>query len=235
MTPALAIFVKTPGLSAVKTRLAATLGSSETIRFYTLAAAATADVARACEPVLVPYWAVAENRPQTRTTWQGFAHVWQGEGDLGARLHHVYAELQMRHGQVLLIGADSPQLTPVLVKHALAALDVENHPFALGAATDGGFWLFGGRQPIPRTVWLGVGYSKADTAIQLRSALAASGGIAMLPELTDVDDEADLPRLVGSLDALSDPLPAQRELASWLHAALDRLALINRKQVSGTI
>lgn len=221
MTPALAIFVKTPGLSPVKTRLAATLGSSAAVRFYMLAAAATADVARCCEPALIPYWAVAETGPETHTTWQGFAQVGQGEGDLGARLHHVYAQLQQRHGAVLLIGADSPQLTPVLLKHALSALDVENQPFAIGGASDGGFWLFGGRQPIPRSVWLGVGYSKADTATQLRSALAAFGGIATLPELTDVDDAADLPQLVESLGALSDPLPAQRELAAWLHTALD--------------
>jgi rSAM/selenodomain-associated transferase 1 len=232
MTPALAIFVKTPGLSLVKTRLATTIGSSEAIRFYMLAAAATADVARACEPTIVPYWAVAENSPQAHTTWLGFAQVWQGEGDLGARLHHVYAQLQQRHGAVLLVGGDAPQLTPALLRQALAALDDANQPFALGNATDGGFWLFGGRQPIPRSVWSGVRYSQADTVIQLRGALAAFGGIATLPELTDVDDAADLQQLAEALSALSDPLPAQRELSAWVRAMLDRLASVNRKQVN---
>ncbi len=223
MTPALAIFVKTPGLSPVKTRLATTIGSSEAIRFHMLAAAATAEVARSCEPTIVPYWAVAENSPQTYTTWQGFAQVWQGKGDLGGRLHHVYAQLQQRHGAVLMIGADSPQLTPLLLKHSLAALDDATQPFALGNATDGGFWLFGGRQSIPRSVWNGVRYSQADTVIQLRGALAAFGGIATLPELTDVDDAADLRQLASALSALPDPLPAQAELSSWVRAMLDRL------------
>jgi rSAM/selenodomain-associated transferase 1 len=223
MTPALAIFVKTPGLSPVKTRLATRIGSSEAIRFYMLAAAATAAVVRSCELVLTAYWAVAETAPHARTTWQGFNQVGQGEGDLGARLHCVYSELQQRHGTVLLIGADSPQLTPSLLKHALAALDDPNQPFAIGRATDGGFWLFGGRQPIPRSVWDGVRYSQADTVIQLRGALAAFGGIATLPELTDVDDAADLPQLAAALSALHDPLPAQAELSSWVRAMLDRL------------
>ena len=181
MTPALAIFVKTPALSPVKTRLAVTLGTSDAIRFYLLAAAATAAAARSCCPALTPYWAVAETGPETRTTWQGFAQVWQGEGSLGARLHHGYEAVQARHGRVLLVGADAPQLTPVLLKLALAALDDPDQPFAMGDAGDGGFWLLGGREPIPRDAWLGVRYSQTDTAVQLRGALAAFGGIATCP------------------------------------------------------
>ncbi|MEP6510090.1 MAG: TIGR04282 family arsenosugar biosynthesis glycosyltransferase [Dokdonella sp.] len=224
MTSALAIFVKTPALSPVKTRLAATLGSAEATRFYMLAAAATAAVVRACQPALIPYWAVAETRSQTDTTWQGFAHLWQGEGDLGARMHHVYAELLAQHDRVLLIGADSPQLTPILLKRAVTALEDENAPFVLGDAADGGFWLFGGRLPIPRRVWIGVRYSQADTSAQLRSALAAFGGVATLPELTDVDHGTDLAHLLEALGALSNLLPEQRELAAWLQIALDHLA-----------
>ena len=232
MTPALAIFVKTPGLSPVKTRLAATLGPSAAVQFYMLAAAATADVARCCQPALVPYWAVAENRPETRKAWPGFAQVEQGEGDLGARLHHVYAQLQRRHGAVVVIGADSPQLTPALLKNALAALDEANQPFAIGDATDGGFWLFGGRRPIPNSVWADVRYSQPDTVTQLRGALAAFGAIATLPELTDVDDAADLPKLAAALSALPDPLPAQSELSSWVRTMLERLASADRRKVS---
>ena len=48
------------------------------------------------------------------------------------------------------------------------------------------------------------------------------GNIAVLPILTDVDDAADLPALVQALDALPDPLPAQRALRDWLHGASGR-------------
>ena len=216
MVPALAIFVKTPGLSPVKTRLAAVIGVDHAIRFHTLAAMATADVVRSCEPDLVPYWAVAEASEEIGVAWPGFAQVAQGDGDLGARLHHVYGALQRRHGGVLLIGADTPQLTPELLRHAVETLNDNKYPFVLGPAIDGGFWLFGGRQPVSLSVWNAVQYSGSGTAGELRDALEAHGAIATLPELRDVDDVEDMRSLAESLRALRDPLPAQRELAAWV-------------------
>lgn len=220
MKPALAIFVKTPPFSPVKTRLAATLGAADALKFYTLACAATAAVVADC-PSLTPYWAVAEAHPEAHAAWPDFAQIWQGGGDLGARLAHVYTELQARHGQALLIGADAPQLTATLLECAIATLNDATHPIALGPATDGGFWLFGGSQPIPQSVWTDVRYSQRDTSAQLCTALATSAPLTILPELADVDVEADLPALVESLDALSNAVSTQRELAAWLHAVLD--------------
>ena len=222
MKPALAIFVKTPGFSPVKTRLAVALGTVAATQFHQLAAAATAAVVRVSQPHLTPYWAVAEVDPAAGAAWSGFAQLWQGEGDLGERLHRVYAQLQARHGRALLIGADAPQLTPAVLRGALAVLDDADTPFVLGEAADGGFWLVGGRAPIARSVWLGVSYSQTDTATQLRATLTPFGNIAVLPILTDVDDAADLPALVQALDALPDPLPAQRALRDWLHGASGR-------------
>lgn len=222
MTPALAIFVKTPGLSPVKTRLATTLGRIDATRFHTLAAAATAAVASQCLDALTPYWAVAETGAQTHMAWPGFAHVWQGNGELGTRLHHVYTQLQAHHGKVVLIGADAPQLTATLLENALVQLHENAGSFVLGEATDGGFWLFGGQQPLPRHVWLDVHYSQTDTASQLRQALTGLGTIAPVPALRDVDNAEDLPALAESINALSRPLPAQRELGQWLQDVLDQ-------------
>jgi len=225
MTAALAIFVKTPGLSPVKTRLAAALGTVEATGFYRLAAAATAEVVRSCQPALTPYWAVAEAGPVAAAAWRGFARLEQGEGDLGERLDHVYAVLQARHGRALLIGADAPQLTPAMLRAALAALDDPDTPFVLGGASDGGFWLFGGRVPIPKSVWCTVRYSQACTASELRTMLAAHGDVANVPMLTDVDSAASLPALSHALATLTDPLPAQRALQDWLHTTFDRTLL----------
>lgn len=220
MTAAVAIFVKTPGLSPVKTRLAATIGVAQATQFYRLAAAATVAVVRRCQPALVPFWAVAEAGPKASVAWPELAQIWQGEGALGARLDRVYAELQARHGRVLLIGADAPQLTPALLNDALAALDAD--PFVLGHAADGGFWLFGGRKPIVPAVWLGVRYSQADTAAQLRAALAARGQVGAVSTLTDVDTAMDLPALVRALTTLPEPLPEQRALQHWLQTIPQR-------------
>ncbi len=218
MTAALAIFVKTAGLSPVKTRLAAGIGAHAAQRFHQLAAAATAEVARACEPWLKPHWAIAEADPAAAAAWPDFASLHQGQGDLGERLHTVYARLQARHGRALLIGADAPQLTVASLRHALIALDDPNTPYVIGAATDGGFWLFGGRVSIAHEVWCGVRYSRPDTAMQLQAALQPLGTIATLPALTDVDEAADLDALEKALAALPTRVPAQDELLRWMAA-----------------
>jgi glycosyltransferase A (GT-A) superfamily protein (DUF2064 family) len=224
MTTALAIFVKTPGHSPVKTRLATVIGTENAVAFHRLAAQAVAEVACAVrdqDAGFRPYWAIAERDALGDPAWQDLPGIWQGEGTLGQRLDHVYGNLRTQHARVLLVGADVPQLTPALLREATAALTDPAAPFVMGEAGDGGFWLFGGRMPIARGTWCGVVYSRADTAAQLRAALASCGGIASLPALVDVDDAADLDPVAGALATLPAPLPAQRTLSQWL-ASLQR-------------
>lgn len=216
---ALAVFVKTPGHSPIKTRLAEAIGSDNAVAFHRLAARVVMDVAHATHDGkrdLQPYWAVAEHDALNEACWSDAPTLWQGDGGLGARLHRVYATLQTRHDRVLLVGADAPQITPALLGVALAALDDPATPFVLGRAEDGGFWLFGGRVPIAESVWHGVRYSCADTAKQLRDGLAPCGGIAILTRLNDVDHAADLEGLAAALAALPEQQPAQQALARWL-------------------
>lgn len=232
MTTALAIFVKTPGHSPVKTRLAAGIGEHQAMAFHRLAARAVAEVAcavRARHAAFHVYWAVAEHAALEDASWRDLPRCWQGEGSLGGRLHRVYSDLLARHERVLLVGADAPQLTVDLLRCAVAALDRPATPFALGEADDGGFWLFGGCRPVPAQVWNSVGYSQSDTTVQLRAALQAHGDIAALPSLADVDQAADLAALVEALARLPDPLPTQRELMRWL-IALDRAETQNRAE-----
>lgn len=224
VTAALAVFVKTPGLSPVKTRLAATLGVQAAIDFHQRAARATAEVAQLCEPSLTTYWAIAEAGPVAAAAWPGFAAMHQGEGALGERLHTVYSQLLARHGRVLLIGADAPQLTVERLLAAVEVLDDDASPFVIGGASDGGFWLFGGRAPIPREVWTGVTYSQANTAADLCQRLSVHGAAAQVGSLTDVDSAADLSTLSDALTQLPQPTPAQRALLDWLMAVTARSA-----------
>lgn len=222
---AVAIFVKTPGLSPVKTRLARGIGSAHATEFHSRAAAAVGAVARAAAPDLAPYWAVAEQDALAHPAWSAFATLWQGDGDLGTRLDRVYSELLERHGSVLLIGADAPQVTPALLRHAARTVRDAEPPYAIGPATDGGFWLFGGRAPVPPDVWRSVAYSRANTGAQLAEALRRFGSISLLPALADTDEAADLPALTSALRCLRDPLPEQATLAAWLRTVRHAPAL----------
>ncbi len=210
---ALAIFVKTPGLSPIKTRLAAGIGASAAAEFYALAVRAVAEIAAASR--LAAYWAVAEAEGLDDPRWSGFPTIRQEEGrlaklGLGARLDRVFTTLQARHGSVLLIGADSPQTTPALLRLAAARCA----PFVMGRAMDGGFWLFGGDRPIASAVWRSVPYSAPDTADRLLERLACP--VSFVKPQMDVDEGADLAGLRIALEALDKPLPAQTALLEWL-------------------
>jgi len=216
VTTGLAIFVKTPGLSPVKTRLGAEIGRDEAVTFHRMAAAAVAGVARAAGPALAPAWAVAEAEALGHPAWSGLPTIGQGEGGLGERMGRVYAALLARHGSVLLVGADSPQMSPALLRQAARAVTAGSAPYTIGPSEDGGFWLFGGRAAVPDRIWTGVEYSRHDTAGRFVAALAAEGVATSLPRLFDADTARELAAVREALGSLPDLVPEQVELLRWL-------------------
>jgi len=216
VSTALAIFVKTPGTSPVKTRLAQTLGREQAERFHVLAAQAVAAVACTAGPDILPYWAVAESAALGHRLWTQFPAIWQGTGGLGERMDRVFSRLQRRHGKVLLLGADTPQIDTAILHAACRALEDPATPHVIGPASDGGFWLFGARCPVPSDIWHAPPYSSSQTARIFEDRLSTLGGIAHLSMKTDLDHAEDLPALVCELDALPAPLPAQQALRAWL-------------------
>lgn len=213
---AVAIFVKTPGLSPVKTRLAETVGSEFATALYLASAASVVEAAR--EAAIGPvYWASAEPGSLAEKHWTDLPLVEQGEGGLGARMHRVLDVLVDRHGSALLLGADAPQLDPALLRRAEAWLASEFRARVVGPARDGGFWTFGANHAIELKRWTGVTYSRPDTLMHFRSSVGADAEWLELPILSDLDTIEDLERVAGELRGLPDPLPAQRAL-------IDRLA-----------
>src|SRR5262249_30637846 len=102
---------------------------------------------------------------------------------LDERLAGAFAGVR---GPALLIGMDTPQLTP-----GLLAVDWEIADAWFGPAADGGFWVLGLRAPDAALV-RGVPMSTADTGAVQRVGLHAAGlRVAELPLLRDVDTAAD--------------------------------------------
>lgn len=218
---AVAAFVKTPGHSPLKTRLAADRGARFAEEFHRRASAAVAAVMRNAatrDARLRPRWAVAESAAMDDALWQDLPRMRQGDGDLGARLAHVYSKLLASHRGVILIGADTPQLRADDLVDAADALDA--HPFVVAPSADGGFWLFGGARPLPRETWTQTPWSRPDTCARLVEALAPHGHYATLRTLRDVDCSDDLPALREALAWLPAPLPEQTRLAEWLRTTL---------------
>lgn len=214
---AIAIFVKTPGLSPVKTRLAASLGTERAEALYRHCAATVAEVAaRASEHV---YWAIAEPADQAAEHWPDLAHLEQGTGGLGQRMHHVLTTLLERHGAGLLLGADAPQIDATVLASACARLSCDSPLRVCGPARDGGFWTFGANHVPPLERWTRVAYSRTDTLQSFRASVGDDIKWVSLPKLTDLDTANDMARLAAELAALPSPLPRQKELVTWLKAS----------------
>ena len=212
---AIAIFVKTPGLSPVKTRLAADWGSANAQRWHQLAAACVAASARQADigPV---YWAVAEPEALGHSLWAGLPALQQGSGGLGQRMHSILDWLVEQHGSGLLLGADAPQWNPDWLRQAATWLHNDQDRLCIGPAHDGGFWAFGANRPLAGASWTSVAYSQPDTARQFREVMSAYGEWLTLPTLTDLDQLGDLRNVLQELVSLGAQHAAHRLLMQWL-------------------
>lgn len=225
-TTAVAVFVKTPGITPLKTRLAGTIGKESALAFYALCLETiqkTLSPFRQSTPALMyPYWAVAERQGLGDHRWHAFHRIWQGDGDLGERLHHVYSTLLSVHKHVILIGADAPQLSQDLMLQAHHILRSKSR-FVIGPARDGGFYLFGGSVVLPKEVWISVTYSQPSTCDALVARIKNYGEVAYLPILSDADVYEDLPLLAQELQHMQHP--ARGEMLDWIKAILHKEVL----------
>jgi rSAM/selenodomain-associated transferase 1 len=214
---ALVVLVKTPGLNPVKTRLAIGLGKEKAEEFYLLSVRAVESILKETERKKVGFslfWAVAEPEGVEDPLWQSFQTIFQGEGGFGERLHHVYSSLLKKYQSVIIIGADSPQLSSSYLEKAAAILKEEER-FVIGPALDGGFYLFGGNIPIPKQVWTETSYSQDTTLAQLREKLRADEKVVLLEKTQDVDNLEDLIALRDRFP--SSCTPEQKRLRDWIN------------------
>jgi uncharacterized protein len=119
---------------------------------------------------------------------RGFEVVQQRGDGLGERLGHALAEAG---GPALVVGMDTPQLSPALLARAAGALRRPRTDAVLGPALDGGYWTIGLRDPDP-AVFEGVPMSSDRTHAAQRRRLAGLGlRVATLPPMRDVDTIED--------------------------------------------
>ncbi|MFC9927801.1 DUF2064 domain-containing protein [Streptomyces sp. NPDC127190] len=113
----------------------------------------------------------------------GFEVLPQCPGGLDARLADAFAHCT---GPALLIGMDTPQVTPELLSVDFAGCDAY-----FGPAEDGGFWALGLAVPDPALL-RGVPMSSPVTGAVQRERLVGAGlRVRDLPRLRDVDTAAD--------------------------------------------
>ncbi|MEO6467776.1 MAG: TIGR04282 family arsenosugar biosynthesis glycosyltransferase [Acidimicrobiia bacterium] len=175
------VLAKAPVPGRVKTRLcppcspeqAATLAEAAIVD--TLAAAVATPGVR---PVLVLDGVPGAWVPN------GIEIVPQVEGELGTRLAGAFAAVD---GPAVLVGMDTPQVTPAVLRGAVEALLRPGTDAVLGHTVDGGWWIIGFRSPQP-SAFIDVPMSTAETgALQAKQLGDLGLSVVTLATETDVD------------------------------------------------
>jgi uncharacterized protein len=223
MSGSIAIFVKTPAHSPLKTRLASSIGSRAATEWYKAACLAVKSVIKQVQPLtrISAYWAVAEETALRNGIWKDFPALAQGEGSLGERMGRVHRMLVRQHGFGILIGADAPQLSVDDFQKAAAFLHHTSARLVIGPASDGGFWCVGANRRIDMTIWTSVEYSQADTCEKFLAQLSDFECMT-LRQLTDVDTENDLLTCQHELSALKKKTSEQESMLQLIHKQLSK-------------
>jgi uncharacterized protein len=117
--------------------------------------------------------------------------VQRGDG-LGERLSAAFADTALLHPDqpALLVGTDTPQLTPALIEALAGGLDRADA--VLAPAADGGWWGLALRDPAHATVLRTASMSTSDTGRLTAAALRDLGlRVVRGPLLRDVDTVSD--------------------------------------------
>ncbi|WP_030450911.1 TIGR04282 family arsenosugar biosynthesis glycosyltransferase [Herbidospora cretacea] len=184
----LLVIAKEPVPGRVKTRLTPPFTPGEAAA---LAEAALADTLTAALATPADRHVLVLDGSPGPWTPPGFEIRPQCGGGLDERLAAAFAACDE---PALLIGMDTPQVTPDLLE---PALDFGRHDAWFGPADDGGFWALGLADPDPALL-LGVPMSVAETgAVQLARLRDKGLRVGGLPALRDVDTAADARAVAG--------------------------------------
>jgi glycosyltransferase A (GT-A) superfamily protein (DUF2064 family) len=120
----------------------------------------------------------------------GWYTVKQRGGGLGERVAHGFADTALPGIATLLIGTDTPQITPPLLVSVYAGLAAADA--VLAPAEDGGWWALALRDPYQALVLRDVPMSTSDAAERTALALRDRGlRVRVGPALRGVETAAD--------------------------------------------
>lgn len=184
----LIIFIKNPELGKVKTRLAATVGDEMALKIYGALLEHTRNIALALRVNRHLYYSQFID-PNDSWNANYFHKYLQSSGDLGQKMAQAFKSILNTHSKAIIIGSDCASLSPEIIDEAFVQLD--NHDFVIGPATDGGYYLLGMKQ-LFLPVFEEVAWSTDQVfATTIERITAVNASYYLLPELSDIDYEED--------------------------------------------
>jgi uncharacterized protein len=212
------IFVKAPVPGKCKTRLCPPLSEHEATSLYR---AFCEDVLAMAQKTAKDVRIVYDSSPDYPTphwTTPHYLFILQNGNDLGERLQNAFNQLfSAGYLRVVIIGSDTPTLSPDIIKEAFELLNLNEAVF--GPAADGGYYLVGLSKPNPH-LFQNIPWSTGQVmAVTQRRLGELKIPADYLPVQSDVDTEEDLVHLMDELK--SSPLtlaPATRFTLSKLES-----------------
>ncbi len=188
MKTALIIFTRNPELGQCKTRLAKTVGDQSALDIYKYLLQHTANVSKHVNADRYVFYSVDSNQDDIWSTTHFIKRLQKGN-DLGERMHNAFDELlNSGYKKVIIIGSDLLDLNTEIVEHAIKTLD--DNDVVLGPAEDGGYYLLGLKELLPKLfknkAW-GTETVRKDTLEDLRNKT-----VSLLQPLNDIDTFDDM-------------------------------------------
>lgn len=213
----LAVFLRPPTESSVKTRLRPILGDEGVTMLYQ---AFLEDTMRLCGRVreagriAIALWVDgAEDRWISRWADELDAEAHrQPEGDLGVRLGAAFDHGLARYERVVVIGSDIPTLPFARIVDAFNGL--ARHEIVLGPSNDGGYYAIGATHQV-RPRFDDVAWSTPSALADTLRANASLRALLLSPWY-DVDEESDLAVLRAHLSVSPAAAPATASVIAQL-------------------
>jgi rSAM/selenodomain-associated transferase 1 len=183
IAPAVIIIAKAPVPGRCKTRLCPPCTPQEAAQ---LAGAALRDTIRAVDACRATRKVIALDGGTGDWLPADFEVIPQRGSSLDRRIAAAFTDVGQR---ALLVGMDTPQLTPEILDDALTTL--ASTDAVLGHTFDGGFWAVGLEEPRD-PAFVGVPMSTTWTGVAQQQRLESLGlEVATLPRMRDVDYISD--------------------------------------------
>jgi rSAM/selenodomain-associated transferase 1 len=192
MKKRLIIFIKTPSLGKVKTRLAATEGEVEALSIYEQLLAYTNEISLKFTqeteiPVHVYFSDVKGNEHLFPNAANRFVQV---SGDLGVKMQSAFEDgIEWGFEQQVIIGSDCAEINEIDLKQAFTALNFCD--VVLGPAFDGGYYLLGLSKMV-EMIFANKPWSTPQLFALTQSEIVKNGyGLFLLATKSDVDTIGD--------------------------------------------
>jgi uncharacterized protein len=198
----LIVFCREPLAGQTKTRLIRRLGAANAAE---LAGAFIVDALAKCRALAPGRIVIAASAPHGAQNSRylcrvarrfGAELIDQGTGSLGARMARALQAYRSGGGAVLL-GTDTPSLTPRLLGRSIALL--RRAPVVIAPSLDGGYYLVGVRGPMPE-IFRSIAWGRADVLRKTVARLERTGTrYALGPTWYDVDRWSDVALLAAHI------------------------------------